>query len=185
MARGDYDRFRNALEALVERTVDALEKGRTEVLKEARVGKVKLLDIYQLRRERGRLYQRLGEEVYGLVRKNALEIPSLSRTLAKIAALDEKIAAKEAEIDRLRGDEELLLGELEELEDEPRLRTVDRDEAGEEKKADSKADTKPKKGKSGTSKSKSKKGKKKRKKRTLGGDGNGESEKDDKKSAKK
>lgn len=105
MARPEYDRFRNALESLVERTVDALERGRDEVLKEARVGKVKLLDIYQLRRERGRLYQRLGEEVYGLVRKGALEIPALSRTLAKIAALDEKITAKELEVDRLREQE--------------------------------------------------------------------------------
>lgn len=106
MANPDVERLRNIVEALVDRTRNALERGLDEVQREARVGKVKLLDIYQLRRERGRLHQRLGEEVYALIRKGDLEVPAVSRTVAKIAALDEKIEAKEAEVERIRVDEE-------------------------------------------------------------------------------
>ena len=152
MARPEYDRFRNALESLVERTVDALERGRDEVLREAKVGKVRLLDIYQLRRERGRLYQRLGEEVYGLVRKGALEIPSVGRTLAKLAALDDKIGAKEQEVDKLKMLEDELVADA----TIPRLKR--------KKKSPPKAESK------GEPQAKKKKTKRKRKKRTLGDD---------------
>ena len=106
MSTFDTDEFGKGIEGLLGRAVDALTKGREELLKQSRIGKVKLIDLTQLRRERARLVQRLGEEAYRGLQAGSLDAEDLDRTYKKIVAMDEEIAAKEAEIEKIRREEE-------------------------------------------------------------------------------
>jgi hypothetical protein len=60
----------------------------------------------QLRRERARLVARLGEEAYRGMQAGSLDTEDLDRTYKKIVAMDEQIAAKEAEVEAIRREEE-------------------------------------------------------------------------------
>lgn len=102
----DTDQISQGIESIFGKAVEVLTKGREELLKQTRIGKVKLVDLMQLRRERSRLVQRLGEEAYRGMQAGSLDTDDLDRTFKKIVAMDEQIAAKEAEIESIRRDEE-------------------------------------------------------------------------------
>ena len=102
----DTDQISQGIESIFGKAVEVLTKGREELLKQTRIGKVKLVDLMQLRRERSRLVQRLGEEAYRGMQAGSLDTDDLDRTYRKIVAMDEQIAAKEAEIEAIRREEE-------------------------------------------------------------------------------
>ena len=106
----DTDQFSQGIESIFGKAVEVLTKGREELLKQTRIGKVKLVDLMQLRRERARLVQRLGEEAYRGMQAGSLDTEDLERTYRKIVAMDEQIAAKEAEIEQIRREEEASVG---------------------------------------------------------------------------
>ena len=102
----DTDQISQGIESIFGKAVEVLTKGREELLKQTRIGKVKLVDLMQLRRERTRLVQRLGEEAYRGMQAGSLDTDDLDRTYRKIVTMDEQIAAKEAEIESIRREEE-------------------------------------------------------------------------------
>jgi hypothetical protein len=106
----DTDQLSQGIESIFGKAVEVLTKGREELLKQTRIGKVKLVDLMQLRRERARLVQRLGEEAYRGMQAGSLDTEDLERTYRKIVAMDEQIAAKEAEIEQIRREEEASSG---------------------------------------------------------------------------
>ena len=98
----DGDDFGKGLDGLVGRAAEFLSKGREELLRQSRIGKVKLFDLTQLRRERTQLVLRLGEEAYRALQSGTLAREDLDRTHRRIVEMDERIAAKEAVIERIR-----------------------------------------------------------------------------------
>lgn len=102
----DTDALRTGLQGLLGRAADAIDRGREELLKQSKIGKVKLIDLTQLRRERARLVSRLGEEAYRGMQSKSLDEGDLQRTYKQIVAMDEEIAKKEAEIEALRREAE-------------------------------------------------------------------------------
>ena len=102
----DTDQISQGIESIFGKAVEVLTKGREELLKQTRIGKVKLVDLMQLRRERARLVQRLGEEAYRGMQAGSLDTDDLDRTYRKIVTMDEQIATKEAEIEEIRREEE-------------------------------------------------------------------------------
>lgn len=106
----DTDQLSAGIESIFGKAVEVLSKGREELLKQTRIGKVKLVDLMQLRRERARLVQRLGEEAYRGLQAGSLDEEDLERTYRKIVAMDEQIAAKEAEVEEIKREEETSAG---------------------------------------------------------------------------
>ncbi len=102
----DPDSLQQGLGALLGRAAEAISTAREELLKQSRIGKVKLIDLTQLRRERARLMQRLGEECYRGIQAGSLDRQDLERTYRKVVAMDEQIAAKEAEVETIRREQE-------------------------------------------------------------------------------
>lgn len=98
----DTDDIGRGLEGLLGRAADVLSKGREELMRQSRIGKVKLFDLTQIRRERARLVLRLGEEAYRAMQAGRIAKDDLDRTYHKIVEMDERIAAKEAEIEKIR-----------------------------------------------------------------------------------
>jgi predicted transcriptional regulator len=96
------DELGRGLETLLGRAADVLSRGREELLRQSRIGKVKLFDLTQLRRERARWVLRLGEEVYRDLQAGKLARESLEKTFRRIEEMDERIAAKEAEVERIQ-----------------------------------------------------------------------------------
>lgn len=106
----DPDEIQQRVGDFLGRAVEAISKGREELLKQSRIGKVKLIDLTQLRRERARVVSRLGEEAYRGMQAGTLEPDDLQRTFKRIVEMDERIAAKEAEVETLRREEEARAG---------------------------------------------------------------------------
>lgn len=100
----DTDALRSGLEGLLGRAADAIGRGREELLKQSKIGKMKLIDLTQLRRERARLLSRLGEEAYRGLQSKSLDEGDLQRTYKQIVSMDEQIAKKEAEVETLNRD---------------------------------------------------------------------------------
>lgn len=98
----DPESLQQGIESFLGKAADVISRGREEILKQSKIGKVKLFDLMQLRRERARLVQRLGEEAYRGMQAGKLEKDDLKRTYQRIVEMDEQIAKKEAEIERLQ-----------------------------------------------------------------------------------
>jgi len=98
----DNDDLSKGLEGFLGRAADVISRGREEILRASRIGKARLLDLTQLRRERGRLVLRLGEEAYREMQAGPLHRDDLEKTYLRIVEIDERIAAKEAEIEKIR-----------------------------------------------------------------------------------
>lgn len=98
----DAERMRSQFDKLLKSTMEGLEELKDVVVKASQSAKVKL-DATFLRRERDRLYQLLGEEVFELIEQGNLKTPTVLRdTVDRVNAIVEQLATEEA---RLAGEE--------------------------------------------------------------------------------
>ena len=72
-----------------------LSRSRTEVERLASDGRARL-ELRQLRKDRLRMYGKLGKETRALLEAGEIEHPGLARGVGRISELDERIAAAEA-----------------------------------------------------------------------------------------
>ena len=94
--------MRSQFDKLLKGTMEGLEELKDGVVKASQSAKVKL-DATFLRRERDRLYQLLGEEVYELIEQGNLKTPTVLRdTVDRVNSIVEQLATEEA---RLSGEE--------------------------------------------------------------------------------
>jgi hypothetical protein len=96
----EMDAFVEGMAGLFGSLKEVFVKSKDEVVRGARLGKVRI-DTFQLRKDREHFLQRLGEEVYDLMLRGDLKNESLEKPFLKIRALDEKIAEHDSEITRL------------------------------------------------------------------------------------
>lgn len=98
MAKVPADDVRRQLGSLFGRAIEALGEVRSAVVRTSQVGKIKL-DATFLRRERDRLFARLGEEVFDLVEAGTLTLPEEPAGLVEqIREVERRLEEQEAEI---------------------------------------------------------------------------------------
>lgn len=96
--RGQFDRF-------LKTAMDGLDELRETMLRASQTAKVKL-DATFLRRERDRLFQHLGEQVYELIEDGRLKaVPALRDTLDRIHAVTEQLAEEEQQAEDWEAEE--------------------------------------------------------------------------------
>ena len=94
----DSEKMKAQLDRMVKSTVDGLEELKEVLVRASQNAKVKL-DATFLRREQDRLFQTLGEQVYGLFEDGSLKaVPALRDTLDRIHALVEQLTREEASV---------------------------------------------------------------------------------------
>jgi len=93
----EVDAFVEGAAGLFESLRDVFVKSREDILRGARLGKVRI-DVYQLRKDRELLLQQLGEETLALIQAGSLKAADLAATVAKIAAVDAEIEGFEDEL---------------------------------------------------------------------------------------
>jgi hypothetical protein len=101
----EIESFVEGAAGLFDSLKDIFVKSREEVVRGARLGKVRL-DVYQLRKDREQLLQRLGVAAYELLVAGSLAHPDLAGVFHELGDLDVRIAAGEAEISDLAPAEE-------------------------------------------------------------------------------
>lgn len=98
MAKVPADEMRRQLGSLFGRAVEALGDVRDAVVRSSQVGKIKL-DATFLRRERDRLFARLGEEVFDRVEEGRLVLPDdLVGPIEQLREVERRLEEQEAEI---------------------------------------------------------------------------------------
>lgn len=98
MAKIPADEMRRQLGAWLGRAVETFGEVRDAVVRTSQVGKIKL-DATFLRRERDRLFARLGEEVFDRVEAGRLELSEdLSAAIEQLREVERRIEEQEAEI---------------------------------------------------------------------------------------
>ncbi len=78
-----------------------LERGQSRVESVAQDGRLRL-ELRQLRKDRDAMYRKLGREVRRLQEAGELTHPGVARGVERIAGLDDRIEALEAQAPRLR-----------------------------------------------------------------------------------
>lgn len=96
----EIEAFVEGAAGLFDSLKDIFARSREEVVRGARLGKVRL-DVYQLRKDREHKLQKLGEAAYALLIGGALRHPELVELFEELAGLDDRIAVGEAEISEL------------------------------------------------------------------------------------
>lgn len=79
-------------------------KGKDEVVRTSKVSKARL-DLTSLKRERERVFERLGEEIYKRRKENAILLPGLDPFFTEIDIINLKLSSKERELKELSGQE--------------------------------------------------------------------------------
>lgn len=77
--------------------------GKDEVVRSSKVSKARL-DVSSLKKEKERVFVRLGEEVYKKHKEKSVTIPGLAPYFAEIEIIDARLASKEREIKELKGE---------------------------------------------------------------------------------
>ncbi len=80
-----------------DRAIEALERGKEELTKISRVGRMKL-DLTRLQRERAELYRKLGEETHKLFKEDRFHRQEIERLLVRIDQVTEQIHQQEQEM---------------------------------------------------------------------------------------
>jgi outer membrane biosynthesis protein TonB len=112
----EIEAFVEGATGLFDSLKDIFARSREEVVRGARLGKVRL-DVYQLRKDREQGLQKLGEAAYELLQAGAIGHASLAEQLAALQEIDAKIAVADEEISELAPEDE-------EDEDGPHLEVV-------------------------------------------------------------
>lgn len=95
---------------LWKRVLSIFDKGRDEVIKSSRVGKARL-ELSSLKRERERVFERLGEEVYRRYKEKAASIPGIESFFTEIDIISLKLSSKERELKGPKGEEAVSIPE--------------------------------------------------------------------------
>lgn len=82
--------------------------GKEEVVRSSKVSKARL-DLSSLKKERERVFERLGEEIYKRCKERTVSIPGLDSFFAEIDIINLKLSSKERELKGLKGEEVDLL----------------------------------------------------------------------------
>ena len=77
--------------------------GKDEVVRSSKVSKARL-DVSSLKKEKERVFVRLGEEVYKKHKEKGVTTPGLAPYFAEIEIIDARLASKEREIKELKGE---------------------------------------------------------------------------------
>ncbi len=96
----DYDEVKNQLETVWDKTLDALNKGKKEVVRYSKMGKIKL-DTQMMERDKSYLYQKLGEETYKGLKQDKLNTQALKKYVDKIEKINSKIRKQNAQFSDL------------------------------------------------------------------------------------
>ena len=102
----EVDAFVEGAAGLLGGLRDIFLKSKDEVVKGASLGKTRI-ELFQLRKDREALMQRLGEQAHALMVDGGLKHPDLSNAFGKIRDVDQRIEdfeAEAAEIERTAGE---------------------------------------------------------------------------------
>lgn len=77
--------------------------GKEEVVRSSKVSKARL-DLSSLKKDRERVFERLGEEVYKRHKEKGISIPGLASFFAEIEMIDNNLSSKERELKELKGE---------------------------------------------------------------------------------
>lgn len=80
------------------------DKGKDEVVRSSKVSKARL-DLSSLRRERERVFERLGEEVYNRHREKNFSLPGLDPFFTEVDSITLRLSSKERELKELKGED--------------------------------------------------------------------------------
>lgn len=86
------------------RFLSIFNKGKEEVVRSSKVSKARL-DLSSLRKERERVFERLGEEIYKRHKENKSTLPALDPFFTEIDIINLKLSSKERELKGLAGEE--------------------------------------------------------------------------------
>ncbi len=78
--------------------------GKEEVVRSSKVSKARL-DLSSLKKERERVFERLGEEIYKRRKERTVSIPGLDSFFAEVDIINSKLSSKERELKGLKGEE--------------------------------------------------------------------------------
>lgn len=95
-------------QTLWNRFLSIFNKGKDEVVKSSKVSKARL-DLSSLKKERERVFERLGEEVYKRNKDKAISVSGLDALFAEINIINLKVSSKERELKDLKGEEANLI----------------------------------------------------------------------------
>jgi len=140
----EVEAFVDGAAGLLDNLKDIFTRSREEVLKGARLGRVRI-DVYQLRKDREHLLHKLGEAAYDLLVEGAVAHADLQAVFGEVRAIDEKIEAHELEIAELARAEEDggASAEASASEDSPAVSPAAEDSASEKPAAKKAAAKKP------------------------------------------
>ncbi|MBM2837857.1 MAG: hypothetical protein HW415_482 [Deltaproteobacteria bacterium] len=77
--------------------------GKEEVVRSSKVSKVRL-DLSSLKKDRERVFERLGEEVYKKHKEKGISIPGLAPFFTEIEMIDNNLSSKGRELKELKGE---------------------------------------------------------------------------------
>lgn len=96
----DYDDLKNQLEGVWDKTLTTLNKGKDEIVRLSKMGKIKL-DTQMMERDKNYLFQKLGEETYKGLKTDKLNTDNLKKYVLKIENLNKKIKTQDGRLDGL------------------------------------------------------------------------------------
>ncbi|MEK6725946.1 MAG: hypothetical protein AABY54_05275 [Deltaproteobacteria bacterium] len=95
------------LQGLWNKLLSMFNTGKEEVVRSSRVSKARL-DLSSLKKDRERVFERLGEEVYKRHREKGISIPGLAPFFTEIEIIGNNLSAKERELKELKGEAVIL-----------------------------------------------------------------------------
>lgn len=91
-------------QGLWNKLLSTFNTGKEEVVRSTKVSKARL-DLSSLKKERERVFERLGEEIYKRRKERTASIPGLDSFFAEIDIINLKLSSKERELKGFKGEE--------------------------------------------------------------------------------
>ena len=85
------------VERALQRAREAMERGRTEILKISKVGKMKF-NTSKMQRDRAALFHRLGEKVFAMLKEGPFNPSEVQDYVVRIEQLTEKIESHQTQM---------------------------------------------------------------------------------------